>query len=137
LPSVASTIYLTKNKETTLSIFSIYEFHGKKRYTNITPGQAVSFEWGFGQLVPVRKNYLQFGAVGYGQWQTTMNSGSVPPAIRDAHYAVAAIGPQVTFIVPKWNLNLFARYEPEFGASARLEGNTLTIGGAIAFPVAK
>ncbi len=137
LPSVASTIYLTKNRETTLSVFSAYEFHGKKRYTNITPGQAVSFEWGFGQLLPVRRNYLQFGAVGYGQWQTTMNTGSLPPAIRDAHYSVAAIGPQVTFMVPKWNLNIFARYEPEFGASARLEGNTLTIGGAIAFPVTK
>lgn len=137
LPSVGSTIYLSKNKETTLSLFSIYEFHGKKRFTNITPGQAVSFEWGFGQLVPVRKTYLQFGAVGYGQWQTTMNSGSVPPAVRDSMYAVAAIGPQVTFIVPKWNLNVFARYEPEFGASARLEGSTLTIGGAISFPVVK
>ena len=66
-----------------------------------------------------------------------MNTGSVPPEIRDAHYSVAAIGPQVTFIVPKWNLNLFARYEPEFGASARLEGTTLTIGWAIVFPAAK
>lgn len=137
LPSVGSTIYLSKNKETTLSVFSAYEFHGKKRYTNITPGQAVSFEWGFGQRLPVRKSFLQIGAVGYGQWQTTMTGGSVPPAIQDARYAVAAIGPQVTFIVPKWNFNIFARYEPEFGASARVEGSTLTIGAAIAFPVTK
>jgi hypothetical protein len=87
--------------------------------------------------VPVRKDYLQFGAVGYGQWQTSTNSGSVPPSLRDVRYSVAAIGPQVTFIVPKWNLNVFGRYEPEFGASARLEGSTLTIGAAIAFPVTK
>ena len=137
MPSVASTIYLTRNKETTLSIFSGYEFHGKKRYTNITPGQTLNFEWGFGQSLPVRKSFLQVGAVGYGQWQTSMDGGSVPTAIRDARYAVGAIGPQVTFIVPKWNFNIFARYEPEFGASARVEGNTLTIGAAIVFPLTK
>ena len=39
LPSISSTIYLTKNKGTTLSVFSAYEFRGKKRHTNITPGQ--------------------------------------------------------------------------------------------------
>jgi len=33
--------------------------------------------------------------------------------------AVAAIGPQATFIAPKWNLNVFFRYETEFAASAR------------------
>ena len=137
LPSVASTIYLTKNKETTLSVYSNYEFHGKKRYTNITPGQAVSFEWGFGQLVPVRKNYLQFGAVGYGQWQTSMNSGSVPPAVRDARYSVAAIGPQVTFIVPKWNLNIFAGMSRSLAPPPGSKAARLTIGAAIAFPVTK
>jgi hypothetical protein len=135
--SAGSTIYLTKNRGTTLSTYGLYEFHGKKRYTNITPGQTFNFEWGLGQLVPAGKNFLQIGAVGYGQWQTTASGGSVPAEVKKARYAVAAIGPQATFIVPKWNLNMFFRYEPEFGASASVEGTTLTFGAAISFPVTK
>lgn len=137
MPSFGSTIYLTKNKGTTLSVFSTYEFHGRKRDTNVTPGQTADFEWGLGQLLPLKKNLLQVGVVGYGQWQTGANGGSTPDVLKNARYAVAALGPQATFIVPKWNLNLFLRYEPEFGAVARVEGATLAFGGAISFPVAK
>jgi hypothetical protein len=137
LPNVGGTIYLTKDKATFISVFSAYEFHGKKRYTNITPGQTANFEWGFGQSLPIHKNFLQIGAVGYGQWQTSETTGSVPNVVRDSRYAVGAIGPQGSFIVPKWNLSLFVRYQPEFAASARIEGTTWTVGGNISFPVTK
>ena len=64
LPSISSTIYLTKNKGTIPSVFSAYEFHGKKRYTNITPGQTYDLEWGLGQALPIKTHLLQFGVVG-------------------------------------------------------------------------
>ena len=100
----------------------MYEFHGRKRYTNITPGQYLNFEWGLGQMLPGGKNLLQLGAVGYGQWQTTARGVSVPTVVKDSRYRVAAIGPEAPFIVPKWNSNFFFRYEPEFGASGPYRG---------------
>jgi hypothetical protein len=54
LPSIAGTVYLT------------HEFHGKKRSTNITPGQTYDLECGVGRAFPLKTNLLQFGAVGYG-----------------------------------------------------------------------
>jgi hypothetical protein len=137
MPSVGATAYLTKNKHTTLSGFGLYEFHGTKRYTEIRPGQTFNFEGGLGQVIPVGKNSFQLGAVGYGQWQTTATNGPVPIVIRDARYRVGSIGPQASFNVPKWNLNFFFRYLPEFGAVSRVEGTTYAFGGTISFPVVK
>ena len=82
-------------------------------------------------------NLLQFGVVGYSQWKTSNNGGAQLPALQDARYRVVAIGPQASLIVPKWNANFFFRYEPEFAATARVEGTTLTFGGAIIFPATK
>ena len=120
--SAGSTIDLTKNRRSTLSTFSMCPFHGKQRYTNITPGRSLDFEWGLGQMLPAWKNFLQVGAVGHGQWQTTASGGSVPTVVKNSRYGVAAIGPQAPFIAPKWNSNLFFRYESEFGASGPYRG---------------
>jgi hypothetical protein len=103
----------------------------------IIPGQTYDLEWGLGQMLPVKSNLMQLGVVGYGQWQTSQDGGAQLPLLKSSRYAIAAIGPQATFLVPKWNLNLFFRYEPEFGAVARVEGSTITFGGAISFPVTK
>jgi hypothetical protein len=137
IPSLAATIYFTKDKRTILSVFSAYEFHGRKRDTNITPGQTYDLEWALGQAIPVKSHVLQLGVGGYGQWQTSRNGGTQPSVIQDARYRVVAIGPEATFIVPKWNANFFFRYEPEFAARARVEGSTIAFGGAISFPVTK
>jgi hypothetical protein len=127
MPSFGSPIYLTKNKGTSLSVFSLYEFHGKKRDSNITPGQAFNLEWGPGQMLPAKSNLLPFGAVGYGQRQTSANGGPQPACLENSRYAVTAIGPQAMFVVPKCNMNFFFRYETEFAASARPEGTTLDL----------
>lgn len=137
IPSIAGTIYITKDKRTIFSVFSAYEFHGKKRDTDITPGQTYDLEWALGQAIPVRTHLLQLGVGGYGQWQTSKNGGAQPAVIQDARYRVVSIGPQLSFIVPKWNASFFFRYEPEFAARATVEGSTIAFGGAISFPVTK
>jgi hypothetical protein len=136
MPSVSSTIYLTKDKRTIVSTIFLYEFHGEKRYTDITPGQTFDMEWAIGRSLPVGKKMFQLGAVGYGQWQTTDNGGAAPD-VKNSRYAVAAIGPQVSFLIPKWNTSFYFRYEPEFGATNRVEGTTFAFGGSISFPVVK
>lgn len=136
-PSAAVTFYLTKNKATQLSVYQLYEFHTEERGSTITPGQTYTMEWGFGQLLPLSKDMskiLQLGVIGYVQAQTTNDSGVDPstPNVGD-HYRVYAIGPQITFIMPKRGFNVLFRYEPEFSAQKRAQGNTLVISAAYTF----
>ena len=123
-----STLYLTKNKATTLNLTTAWEIHGKKRDTNIVPGQAFTDEWGLGQVLPLKKDFsrlLQLGVIGYDQWQVTANQGltaAVP------YYSVHAIGLQSNLILPTKGLNLFFKYEPEYMAKARPQGRTIAFG---------
>jgi hypothetical protein len=74
------TYYITKNKATTANLATDWEIHGQKSGTNITPGQAFTIEWGFGQVLPLKKDFsrlLQLGLVGYDQWQVSKSSGTL------------------------------------------------------------
>jgi len=129
-----TTAYLTKNKGTSLSLATDWEFHGQKRGTNVTPGQAFTDEWGLGQVLPLAKDFsklLQFGVIGYDQWQVSANSGTVNgfPASLIPYYSVHAIGVQTNFILPTKGFNLFFKYEPEYSAKARPAGRTIVFGG--------
>lgn len=73
MPSVGSTIYLTKDKRTIVSTIFLYEFHGEKRYTDITPGQTFDMEWAIGRSLPVGKKMFNSAPWGManGRQQTT------------------------------------------------------------------
>ena len=71
--TTGTTLYITKNQATTANLATDWEVHGQKRGTDITPGQAFTGEWGFGQVFPLKKDFsrlLQLGVVGYDQWQS-------------------------------------------------------------------
>jgi hypothetical protein len=62
-----TTFYVTKNKGTSANLATDWEIHGQKAGTNITPGQVFTIEWGFGQVLPLKKDFsrlLQLGLVG-------------------------------------------------------------------------
>jgi hypothetical protein len=135
IPSAGVTFYLTKNKATQLSVYQAYEFHTNKRGSDVTPGQTYNMEWGFGQLLPLAKDMsklLQLGVIGYVQAQTTDDSNSTGQFVGN-HYRVYAIGPQVTFVMPKNRFSMLFRYEPEFSAQKRAQGHTLVISAAYSF----
>jgi hypothetical protein len=126
--ATGTTFYLTKTKGTQLNLATNWEFHGQKRDTNITPGQAFTDEWGLGQILPLKKDLsslLQLGVVGYDQWQVSANKGltSVLP-----YYSMHAIGFQSNFIAPPKALTLFFKYEPEYLAKATTRGRTIVFG---------
>jgi hypothetical protein len=132
-----ATVYLTKNKGTTANLYVDWEAHGKKSGTNITPGQAVTTEWGIGQALPLDKEMhkiLQIGFVGYDQWQVTDNSGltTVFP-----HYSAHALGFQTNFFVPAKGLGLFFKYYDEVSAKAHPEGRTIVFGGSWTLKIPK
>ena len=141
-----STVYLTKNKGTSASLFTDWEFHGSKttRFgTTLTPGQAFTIEWGLGQILPLDKQLhklLQLGVIGYDQWQVSNNGGFVAPIIPARlvpYYSVHAIGPQVNFIMLAKGLNFFFKYENEYRAFARPQGRTFVFGGSYTLRIPK
>ncbi len=141
-----TTFYITKNKGTSASLFTDWEFHGSKTTatgTNATPGQAFTTEWGIGQVLPLKKDFtrlLQLGVIGYDQWQVTNNQGLAAPNIPAnvlPYYSVHAIGFQTNFILPVKALNFFFKFEDEYRAFARPEGRTIAFGGSYSFRIPK
>ena len=141
-----TTVYLTKNKGTSASLFSNWEIHGSKttgRGTRVTPGQAFTIEWGLGQALPLKKNMsqlLQLGVIGYDQWQVSDNKGFIAPLIPAnlvPHYSVHAAGGQANYILPARGINFFFKFEEEYNAVARPQGRTIVFGGAITYPKPK
>ena len=136
--NAGATVYLTKNKGTSANLFTVWETHGKKSGSDLTPGQAFTTEWGLGQVLPLKKDFsrlLQLGVVGYDQWQISDNGGTTTvggvtvPASTLPYYSVHSVGVQSNFIVPKKSLSFFFKYYNEFSAKARSEGRTFVFGG--------
>lgn len=111
-----ATVYLTKDQGTSANAFLVWEGHGTKSGTSETPGQAITLEWGVGQVLPLKKDMsqlLQIGFVGWDQWQVSSNSGTVDTSQGPInagllpHYSAQALGFQVNYIVPKPSLSFF------------------------------
>jgi len=94
-------------------------------------------EWGFGQILPVKKDMsqlAQLGLVGYDQWQVSNNGGNyllagVPVAAsRVPYYSVQGIGVQVNYLLTTKDLVGFFKYYDEYAAKARPQGRTIVFG---------
>jgi len=137
-----TTYYVTKNKGTSANLFTDWEVHTERQGTNNTyktPGQAFTDEWGVGQVLPLKKDFtqlLEFGLIGYDQWQVTPDNGTISigpiilPANRSPFYSVHAVGGQLNYILPAKNFSLFFKYEHEYASSSHTLGNTCVFGGA-------
>ncbi len=141
-----TTFYITKNRGTTANLSTDWEIHGQKRGTDITPGQAFTMEWGFGQVLPLKKDMsrlLQLGVVGYDQWQVSHSGGTLTiagipiPEGSVPFYSVHAIGFQSNFILPAKNLLAFFKYYDEYHALARPQGRTIDFGFSWTFRIPK
>jgi len=129
--------YITKNKGTSANVFLDWEQHGKKRGIDITPGQALTMEWGLGQALPLNKQITkvaQLGVVGYDQWQLTANQGLTAPV---PFYSVYAIGMQVNYVDLKNGLMGFFKYYNETNAYAHPLGRTIVFGGSYSWTYPK
>jgi hypothetical protein len=140
-----TTFYITKNKATTANLATDWEVHGQRqiastpsgRFSEKTPGQAFTDEWGVGQILPLKKDFsrlLQLGLVGYDQWQVSSNGGTVIVAgiplnaSGIPYYSVHGVGFQSNFIMPAKHLAAFFKYYDEYSAKARPQGRTIVFG---------
>jgi len=149
-----TTFYVTKNKATSATLFTDWETHRQRKVasipvgqvSNVTPGQAFTMEWGFGQVLPLKKDFsrlLQFGLVGYDQWQVSSNGGSnlvngnPVPASLIPYYSVHGINFQSNFVLPAKDFVLFFKYYDEYSAKARPQGRTIVFGGSWTLKIPK
>jgi hypothetical protein len=135
-PAAGETFYLTKNRATSFSAYEMYEFHTTQEETNIHGGQTLDLDYSLMQILPLKKDMtrlLQFGLVGYGQYQTSNNSGpEINPNI-PGHYRVNALGGAANFILPVRKTSVGFKLFKEFSNSYTVQGYSLQINAALTF----
>jgi hypothetical protein len=129
--TVGSTVYLDQKKTWNAAANFALEFNSDKSGTNIHVGDLGTIEGGLGRTfykkasgpIPIIMN---LGLVGYTQFKVTGDSGSdIPLPLRGLKDRVFALGPEFSIFIPKTRLTLLARYEPEFAARNRTQGQTI------------
>jgi hypothetical protein len=126
-----TTAYLDKTKLTQVSVATNWEFHQKKRHEDIKVGNNMTLEAGVGKIFVKNggKQLIQFGGVGYAEFQLTEDSGTGVPALtRHNKDRVFAIGPELGVILPTKKFNFLVRLLPEFGARNRTSGVAVVFG---------
>jgi hypothetical protein len=124
----ASTVYIDKTKLTQFSFSTNWELHQKKRHEDLKVGNNMTLEAGVGKILVKNdgKQLIQFGGVGYAEFQLTKDSGTAVPALTANNKdRVFAIGPEFGVILPTKKFNFLVRVLPEFGARNRTQGVTV------------
>ena len=128
---LGSTIHLDQKKLWNAAANFGFEFHTDKRDTNIRVGDLGTIEGGLGRTFYKKVSgpipmIMNLGVAGYTQFKITGDSGSdIPPHLRGFKDRVFALGPEFNIFIPRPRLTLMARYEPEFGARNRAQGQTI------------
>lgn len=110
---------------------SVWEAHHKKGHEDVTVGNNVTFEYGFGKTFVRKggKHLYQLGLVGYSQFQLTNDSGSdISPLNVGEKDRVHAVGPEFGVILPANKFNFLIRVLPEYAARSRTQGVTIMAG---------
>jgi len=135
-PTAGETFYLTKNKATAINAYQFYEFHTTQEGTNIHAGQTFNLDYSLTQILPLTKDMhtlLQLGLVGYGQWQTSNNSGPGVNPNDPGHYKVNGLGGAANVILPAKHVAVGFKLFKEFSNSSTVQGYSLQINGAVSF----
>lgn len=130
-PTIGGTVYLDKKRMWNAAANFALEFNTEKSGTNIRPGDLGTVEGGLGRTfykkvggpIPMIMN---LGIAGYAQFKVTGDSGSdIPTPLRGFKDRVFALGPEFNIFIPKPQLTVLVRYEPEFGARVRAQGQSV------------
>jgi hypothetical protein len=129
-----TTIYMDDKHAWATSLLATYEIHSHKKDTDLKAGDILTLEGGTGKAfyTPVQGSpipqILTVGAVYYGQFKITSDSGTGPLASRllaGEKDRVFGAGVEASLFLPKPSLLLDFRAVPEFGARNRTQGVTL------------
>ena len=120
MQTAGATWYIDDAKTWAVSALSRYEFSTEQRDTEIIPGQTYTLEWGVSKTL---NKVIDVGPAGYYQQQVNPNSGTS----WSSRSRVAAVGPEVNVAFPKQMLFVSLRYNYEFMAENRAQGNAVTL----------
>lgn len=131
-----ATLYFDENQNWHLSSLANFEMHSKKKDTEITVGNILTLQGGFGRSF--YEGALQVGVSYYMQWKLSADKIGLNTDIEvlpdeiilKNKHSVYALGPDVTVpIVIKGKLITLvsARYQWEFGAKSNLQGNMFNL----------
>jgi hypothetical protein len=120
MQTAGATWYIDDEKTWSVSALNRYEFCTEQRDSHLIPGQTYTLEWGVGKTVA---KVVTLGAVGYYQQQVNPNEG----ASWNSRSRVAAVGPEVNVAFPKQMFFVSLRYNYEFMAESRAQGNAVTL----------
>jgi hypothetical protein len=118
--TLGGTWYIDNARTWSVSALNRYEINTESRDTDTTTGNAWTLEWGVGKAIT---KVVTAGAAGYYQAKITGDTGAHPQPLN----RVAAVGPEVVFRFGKPQLVLNVRYEYEFAAENRAQGQTAAI----------
>jgi hypothetical protein len=121
----ASTAWSVGGKRQTLFNASLaYETNGDKDGLDLTPGDHLTLDVGMKHVFSPR---FEAGVFGYGQWQTSDDTGrdAVAPETHDRLFGVGAYASW--WFVPQKS-SLLLRHVVEFGARDRFEGRSTALG---------
>jgi hypothetical protein len=129
------TIYLTRSRQTALSLFAMYEWHGAQEGTGIRPGDTFNLDYSLTHAWPLGDDMrLQVGLAGYLQKQTSDKRGpGITPEQAKAHYRVDALGLATNLTLPAQKVSLGFKYFEEFSSRSTLEGYSVQISAAVKF----
>jgi hypothetical protein len=119
--TVGATWWIDPQKTIALSALNRYEFNARKRYTDLTPGEAYTLEWGLAKNLP--KGFM-VGVAGYYQQKVTPDSGGGADHNLDM---VASIGPDIGGVIPVIDVITTFRWEYEFAAENRARGQAFNL----------
>jgi hypothetical protein len=119
--TAGATWFIDTDKTWAVSALNRYEINGEQRDTDITHGQAYTLEWAVSKSVI---KTLDLGITGYYQRQMTEDSGKGSSGQLDG---AAAVGPEVVVQFPDQHLFLSLRYEYEFWAVNRAQGQNVLL----------
>lgn len=129
--SSGQTVYLTKDKATSVSAFQMYEFHTRQEGTRIHPGQTLNLDYSLTRTLRLKDDFqLQLGLAGYNQWQTTDKTGpTITPEQAAAHYKVNALGFASNLNLPG-KINIGFKFFQEFSNRSTFQGHAIQFSGA-------
>jgi hypothetical protein len=129
------TVYLTKDKRTNFSAFQMYEWHLKQKGTEIDPGENIDLDYSLMHTIPLKgERSIQFGVIGYNQFQTTDKKGpTISPQQAKDYYKVYALGAAAHFAFPRQRLNFGFKYFKEFANRSTFQGYAVQVSGSYKF----
>jgi hypothetical protein len=133
--SSGQTFFLGPSRATIVSAFEMYEVHGSQSGTGLRPGDNLDLDWSVMRALEPRDGWqVQWGAVGYSQWQTSAKRGpGVTPDDAAARYRIHALGFASTVTFPERKLSLGAKYFDEISTESSFEGGSVQIFFSVGF----